>query len=312
MALTARALAARLLATIKWAAADSNKPATLLEEVAACLTATEQEMREINPLLFSVPLSIVLTAPITGTVTTAVNDATLSLGTLAPVQGGATGPGEGCTLKLANDAFYNRLDRYENSAWKMERASYGTQGSQAATAWHDCWVLGGGETPGYERVLGEPTINGHKLRLVQDRAEAMQSYRLPRQSYGRDTNTIHENLPPEVGTPVFYWSEDWLGTADVAPQARIFFYPLPAAAVLAQARAVKRMVPYTTTEVGTNGTRNVYAPGGSEEKFFTPLAWEHWMTHYAFKPDAVQARVIREKAERAREDLRGWSPLLGG
>lgn len=241
MALTVQDAANRLLGktSATWNVSASGLPGTVLLEIAKLISRAEQEMREINPAAFGQPLSILLDAPATITVT--VSGTTSK--TIVVTSGALPGPG--CTVLISGDTYHNRvLQTTSTTAGTLQRPHEGGNASGlSATVWHDCWAPGDGAS--FERILGEARCNGRGLMLVTNEAELDTAMR--RSDFG-EFHVGYET--PYAGEVRAAWPESVIASDNGAIESRLRFAAMPSAATMIQANVVTRAADCRVADIG--------------------------------------------------------------
>lgn len=264
----------------------SPMPASLLETVAGTIMGAEQEMRSLNPRLFSIPREKRLAAEASLTVTIGSSAAKLTV---------ASGiPNAGVTVLIDSaTGGHNRILSFDSgTTWNLQRTHEGGNGTVTTVVWDDCWIVSDGDT--WEVLLGEVRLDGRPLTRVNNETEAHRSYNVRNQSSANDA------LAPVAGKPQYYWTE-WLQTsALVAPEQRLRLFPMPSAAGTLSVRVVERAPEITTAQLtAETPTRTVGVPGGKVEELFMPIVWWHWAMAPFWKPDAEQFRALQERYQAA-------------
>lgn len=298
MALTVQDAANRLLGRThsSWTVSASSLPGTVKLEIARCISATEQEMREINPAAFAVEKQILLAAPATLTV-----DVSGSGLTVTATSG--TIPNAGCTVLIAGDTNYNRIASVSSSTvGTLVRAHAAGDGSgQSCTLWHDCWVPGDGSS--FERILGEVFAANRLLQVLTNESELTQGVR--RNDYG-DIRMGYA-VTTQTGRVEACWPEAW-NTIGAAGESRLRFYPMPSSQTLVRALVLTRAADCTSSDLDST-TRKVSVPGGGEELYFMPLLMRRWLGAPWMRPTPEAAQEIKEAAQMAADKLAVWRPV---
>lgn len=318
----------RLLAVCNKTSGDSNLPSGILSSAAAAVYAACEEMRIINPALFSIPRHFLLAAPATITFTLAADLFTFSALT-------GTIPRAGCTVLMDGESYHNRVETVSGSAGTFSRASTGASGARTATVWEDCWYAANTGTSAFlDRIIGNVTANGRPIDVLTDPSELTALARrtdfradfpitplpvgfLPAYSFSLwntlgawSSGPFYNNELTEPGYREPYedaqllacWIENRFTALTSTMQALIRFAPMP---------KTQTVVNLFTVGMPSASNTDIGLPDGLQETIFIPIALNHWMLYPYFKPDTNQAQAIREAYKLAVTRLRGYRVAAG-